>query len=69
MRHHLGGMSLAVSADSFELLQGSLKFFERSSDGGRKVKGPFYPECGTRIYNAPERMAGAALNMTFEGQP
>lgn len=57
------GMSLAVKKSEFELLQGTLKRWERSSHSGRKVGAAFCPECGTRIYHEPERMLGTAINV------
>jgi hypothetical protein len=43
-------MSLVVRKEHFEL-QGALKQFTRSSDGGRPVVCSFCPECGTRIHH------------------
>lgn len=57
------GMSLSVRTTDFEIIQGTLKRFERSSESGRKVGAAFCPECGTRIYHEPERMMGAAINV------
>lgn len=52
------GMSLVVSRDSFELLDGALRDFTRSSDSGRPVRCFFCPECGTRIYHEPAYAKG-----------
>lgn len=57
------GMSLNVRKADFELLRGTLSFFERSSDSGKKVGAAFCPTCGVRVYHEPERMQGAALNV------
>lgn len=57
------GMSLSVRKADFELLCGSLSFFERSSNSGMKVGAAFCPTCGVRVYHEPERMQGAALNV------
>jgi hypothetical protein len=45
------GMSLSIPAEAFELLSGSLKFFEVVCDSGRKKSCAFCPNCGTRIYH------------------
>jgi hypothetical protein len=45
------GMSLLIPAEGFELLSGSLKFFEVVCDSGRKKSCAFCPDCGTRIYH------------------
>ena len=57
------GMSLMVRKEDFELLSGTLSFFERNSESGRKVGAAFCPKCGVRVYHTPERLQGAALNV------
>lgn len=42
-------MALIVPDDAFNLVQGQLKFWTRSSDSGRPVVCGFCPDCGTRI--------------------
>jgi hypothetical protein len=52
------GMSLIVADTAFELLQGSLKTWTRSSDSGRMVACSFCPECGTRIHHKADSYKG-----------
>jgi hypothetical protein len=55
-------MSLVVPKDAFELLSGTLKAFERTSDSGRRLVCSFCPDCGTRIHHEP-RYAEGVLNI------
>jgi hypothetical protein len=48
------GMSLAIPAEAFKLLSGSLRFFEVVCDSGRTKSCAFCPNCGTRIYHRTE---------------
>ncbi|MBO6506838.1 MAG: GFA family protein [Kordiimonadaceae bacterium] len=48
------GLSLIVASDSFELIQGTLKTFETTTDSGRTKTCAFCPECGNRICNRTE---------------
>ena len=40
----------------FTLLSGEPKVFTRDTDSGRKLPCSFCPDCGTRLYHAPENM-------------
>jgi hypothetical protein len=44
------GLSLMVPHGGFAV-EGELKSFERPTDSGRRLRGYFCPECGTRIYH------------------
>jgi hypothetical protein len=50
-------MSMIVRETSL-VVEGTLKYFERSSDSGRTVGNFFCPECGTRIYTKPTFVPG-----------
>jgi len=52
------GMSMIVADAAFELLQGTLKTWTRSSNSGRPVACSFCGECGTRIHHRTEAYAG-----------
>jgi hypothetical protein len=51
-------MAMFVPADAFELVQGTLKVWKRSSDSGRVVETAFCPECGSRITGRTELYKG-----------
>lgn len=51
------GMSLVVPRDGLVITAGEPKIFSRVADSGRRVRCAFCPDCGTRIYHAPEAMA------------
>jgi hypothetical protein len=51
------GMSLVVPKQAFVLESGTPRAFTRKADSGGSVACHFCPDCGTRIYHAPERMA------------
>ena len=53
-------MSLAVRADDFRLLRGSLRSFTVRCDSGRAKECSFCPDCGTRIHH---RVGDAALSV------
>ena len=44
-------LTMAVDEDAFQLLQGTLKKWERTGDSGATVECYFCPECGNRIYH------------------
>jgi hypothetical protein len=52
------GMTMVVPAERFRLLQGEPKSFGRAGESGRVVTGWFCPECGTRLYHTPGKLAG-----------
>jgi hypothetical protein len=43
-----------VPKDAFKLLQGSLKFYDSSSDAGGKVHRGFCAECGSPVLGKPD---------------
>lgn len=45
-------MAMRVPAESFHLLKGELKTFERPGNG-QTIACSFCPECGTRIHHVP----------------
>ena len=45
------GMSMWVRNDDFEILKGSLKYFQRIADSGGKMECFFYGNCGVRIFH------------------
>jgi hypothetical protein len=47
------GVSVRVSADSFNITQGELASIETVADSGRTKTGFFCPKCGIRIMNKP----------------
>ncbi len=49
------GMSMPVPRDGFEIVRGEPKLWHRIAASGRVVACTFCPNCGTRIYHAPER--------------
>lgn len=52
------GMSLMIATAGFELLQGELEVFERTSESGRLIGCAFCPQCGVRIYHEPRYVEG-----------
>lgn len=49
------GLSMPVDRTGLQLQIGVLKTWTRESASGRRVDCAFCPNCGTRIYHAPER--------------
>ncbi len=49
------GMSMPVVKEGFRVTEGGPKFWERTADSGRVVRGAFCAECGTRVFNLPTR--------------
>ena len=45
------GMSMWIRNDDFEILRGSLKYFQRIADSGGKMECFFCSNCGVRIYH------------------
>jgi hypothetical protein len=48
------GMSLEVPRVGFRLTQGTPKFWSRATDGGRRIRCAFCPNCGSRLWHVPE---------------
>jgi hypothetical protein len=56
------GMSMPVPREAFRLVEGEPKLWRRIAASGRTVTCASCPNCGTRIYHAPERNP-AIVNM------
>ena len=48
------GVVVRIEADSFKLTSGTLKSWVKTAESGNRRALTFCPECGTRIYGAPE---------------
>ncbi|MEP4377700.1 MAG: GFA family protein [Alphaproteobacteria bacterium] len=55
------GLSLQVPTAGFQLTAGALKTISLKAPSGRKKLCAFCPECGSRIYNQPEKPGVIAL--------
>lgn len=51
------GMAVRFPVDSFTLIRGRLKSFQRTADSGQVFTNSFCPDCGTRIYHRADRSA------------
>jgi hypothetical protein len=52
------GMGMRIPASSFQIMQGTLKSFQRVADSGQVFTNSFCPDCGTRIHHQPSHFPG-----------